>query len=132
MASDKTTIQRAFNTHFIEFLNDIVSIYPDNLEIVSARDSFETIKKMNPTAIIKAWYIHAYLPYAEVIDKGDLSYFFEKDYSSDLKTVQNTDEILKIIDRVREPLRGMSDKNKEHTTDYLKNLNKLSAVYAQL
>jgi hypothetical protein len=130
--SDKTTVMRAFNTHFVEFIDDILNIYPDSIEIAAAKTSFETFRKMNPSAIIKAWYLYVYVPYSNYIEAGDLSFFFEKDYSNDLDYVANSDEVLKMIDRVRNPLRQLSESNKEQTKKYLKNLNKLSIVYHQL
>jgi len=125
--SDKTTIMRAFNNHFTELLDDIIGIYPDNVEVLTAKKSFETFRKMNPSSIIKAWHLYVYLPYSKYIEDGDLSFFFEKDYSSEL----DSDEVLKMIERVRTPFRQMSDSDKEQTKKYLKNLNKLSVVYSQ-
>jgi hypothetical protein len=127
---DKISVQRAFNNHFFEFFGDISTVFPENIEIASAKNSFETIKKMNPSAIIKAWYNFIYIPYNDIISDGNLSFFFDKDYSSDLSHLKNSDEFLKIIEKVREPLRNMDDKNKEHSAKYLKNLNKLSYLYS--
>ena len=132
MATDKSTIMRAFNTHFMEFLEDVSSIYPENNDIHSAKNSFETIKRMNPTAIIKVWYTFVYSPYKDVIDAGDVSFFFEKDYSKDLSHLGNADDILKTIEKVRRPIQCMSNENKDHTKAYLQNLSKLSAVYSSL
>ena len=53
--ADKSTLSRAFNTHLLEFLDDIIRIYPDNQDIAKAKTSIETIKKANPAIIIKAW-----------------------------------------------------------------------------
>jgi len=127
--SDKSTIIRAFNTHFFDFLDDVISIFPTNNEIAVARNSFETIKKANPTAILKAWYKHVYMPYKEVIDKGDVTFFFEKDYGSDLAMLKNSNEIMNIIDKVREPLLSMNEVNKKHSAKYIQNLSQLSIVY---
>jgi hypothetical protein len=130
--TDKITIQRAFNSHFIELMNDIVSIYPDNVEIISAKNSFESIKRLNPTTVIKAWHKFINIPYGSEIENGNLSFFFEKDYQTDLSHLNNVDEILKIIDKVRGPLQNMTNINKEHTGTYLKNLGKLSLIYSNL
>lgn len=130
--NNKTTILRAFNTHFFEFMDDIISIYPDNNEIASARVSFDTIKRANPTAIAKVWFTFVYSPYIEVIEKGEISFFFEKDYSSDLVTLANASEIMNIIDKIRGPIKSMDEKNKVHTTKYIQNLSKLSIVYNDL
>jgi len=130
--TDKPTISRAFNTHLLEFLNDIIGIYPDNQEIAQAKSSFETIKRANPSIIIKAWFKHVYSPYKDVIDSGNISFFFEKDYSQDVQSFSNASDIIKIIDKIRGPINGMNSSNKDHCTEYVKNLSKLSALYSTM
>ena len=127
--TDKSTVLRAFNKHFFEFIEDIIRILPDEPEIVKAKVSLENIKKMNPTIICKTWFRLVYSPYKEVIDNGDISFFFEKDYSSDLDNVPNAAEIMGIIDKIRMPIKSMDEGNKGHCTKYIQNLSKLSTVY---
>lgn len=127
--SDKSTISRAFNKHFFEFLEDVVRILPNDPEISKAVASFETIKKMNPTILIKSWFTHVHTPYHDVIEKGDITFFFDKDYNKDLNGVSKADEIIALIDKIRMPIKTMDDTNKEHCTKYIQNLSKLSAVY---
>jgi hypothetical protein len=74
---------------------------PENKEIIYAKTSFETIKRFNPTVVIKTWYKHIFLPYKQVIDSGDLSFFINKDYSEDLSIVMNSTEIINMIDNIR-------------------------------
>lgn len=128
--SDKTMIMKAFNTHFFDFMNDIIRVFPENENIIIAKNSFEMIKKANPTSIIKVWYSHIYLKYADVIDAGNVDFFFDKDYSEDLATMSNSKDIMKIIDNIREPLRNTSVANKEHSAEYIKNLTKLAKAYS--
>ena len=130
--SDKTTISKAFNTHLFEMLDDIITIYPESVEINTAKTSLESIKKMNPTTIIKVWYNFVFLRYQTEIESGNLSFFFEKDYKEDLSNLNNNDTVLKLIDNVRAPLKNMSEENKQHTVCYLQNLNKLSQMYQVL
>lgn len=127
--TDKTTILKAFNNHFFDFLADIVRVFPDNQDLAVAKTSFETIKKANPTIILKAWKTYVYTPYKDVIDGGDITYFLEKDYSSDLSILANSGEIMKIIDKLRQPIKEMDDANKEHSIKYIQNLSKLSILY---
>ena len=127
--TDKTTYSRAFNTHFFEFIDDIISIFPENTDIKTAKVSFETIKRANPTILIKIWFTHVYTQYKETIDAGDISYFINKDYKDDLSTLGNSGELLNIIDKLREPLRSMSATSLEHSTKYIQNLCKLSTLY---
>jgi hypothetical protein len=130
--ADKSTLLRTFNTHLFEFLDDIIRIFPDNLDIQTAKTSFQTIKRANPTAIIKVWFSYVYMPYREVIDSGDIQFFFQKDYSEDLSVLQNSGEIVKIIDTLREPVSNMSETEKAFTMKYLQNLSKLSMMYNSL
>ena len=130
--ADKSTVMRAFNTHLFEFLDDIITILPGNVEIQTAKNAFQTIKKANPTAIIKVWYSHIYSPYRAVIETGKIDFFFEKDYSSDLADLRNAGEVMKIIDTLREPVRNMSEQQKGFTMKYLQNLSKISLIYSGL
>lgn len=130
--ADKSTVSKAFNTHLFEMLDDIIRIYPESEEISTAKVSLENIKRLNPTTIIKVWYKYVYLSYKTEIETGNLSFFFDKDYSEDLSNLKNNDQVLKLIDNVRSPLKTMSDENKEHTVCYLKNLNKLAILYQSL
>ena len=127
--SDKTTILRAFNTHFFEFIDDILRIFPENRELKDAKTAFELFKKFNPTSIIKSWQMFVYAPYKDVIDSGNLEFFFNKDYSQDLTNFANAGEIMKTIDVLREPIRNMTPENKNHCMNYIKNLCKLSSMY---
>jgi hypothetical protein len=127
---DKSTLLRTFNTHLFEFLDDIIGIFPNNTELQIAKTSFQTIKRANPTAIAKVWYSYVYAPYRNVIDSGDIQFFFQKDYSEDLSILQNSNEIIKMIDTLREPVSKMSETEKGFTMKYIQNLSKLSMMYS--
>jgi hypothetical protein len=127
--TDKSTLLRAFNTHMSDFLSDIISIYPENTDIVQARTTLDTVKKANPSLVVKAWFKHVYMPYKDVIDSGNINFFFEKDYSQDVQSLANAADIMKMIDKLRGPIKGMDDTNKEHCAKYIQNLSKISALY---
>ena len=129
---DKSTVSKAFNKHFFDFLSDLQGIFPDSKEIMFAKTSFETIKRLNTTAIIKAWYTSVSLPYGDEISNGNIDFFINKDYSADLADVNKNDEIIKMIERIRQPIATTTDTNKEHCLRYLQNLNKLSIAYQNL
>lgn len=130
--ADKSTLMRAFNKHFFDFLDDIINIYPENNEIKYARTSFDTIKRANPTLILKAWFTFVYQPYKDVIEEGNIDFFFEKDYGGDLANLANSNDIMKMIDKIRAPIKAMDDSNKAHSAKYIQNLSKLSIAYSSL
>jgi hypothetical protein len=129
MATDKITLLRAFNNQFFDFLDEIIRIFPENREIKDARTTFEFIKKANPSAIVKSWQIYVYAKYKDVIDQGNLDFFFEKDYADDLVYMANAKEIMKTIDIIRAPIKTMSDESKATSLEYIKILCKLSNLY---
>lgn len=131
MSAGKSTLLKTFNTQFFALLDDILLIFPDNLDIAAGRKSFETIKRANPTIIIKVWMTHVYTPYRQSIDDGDIEYFINKDYGSDLNSVSNVQDVMKVIDTIREPIRSMDDVNKGHTIKYIQVLSKLSELYSK-
>ena len=130
--SDKSTILRTFNTHFFEFIDDISNIFPNNTDLLTARKSFDTIKKANPTIILKSWNSFVYSPYIDKIEAGNINFFFEKNYESDLNHLANGGEVMKIIDSFRDPVKNMSDVNKGYTMKYIQNLSKLSVLYMSM
>lgn len=129
MSAGKITVQRAFNTHFFEFLDDVIAILPDNVDLIASRKSFELYKKANPTLLVKLWYSYIYAPYASVIDDGNLDFFIDKDYSGDVSDLANSRDILNAIDTLRKPIKEMGDINRAHALEYVQNLCKLSNLY---
>lgn len=129
---DKSSLLKAFNQHFFEFLEDIIRIYPENKDITDGRTTFEFFKKANPTSIIKAWHQFVTLKYDATIENGNIDYFLEKDYKDDLNHMGNANEVMEIVDRLRVPMRSMSTESKASSLKYLQNLCKLSKMYSAM
>jgi hypothetical protein len=120
----------AFNKQFTEFIDDIYRIFPENSDIQTARNMFSTIRMANPKLISIIWHKHITGPYAEVIERGDIDFFLNKDYVNDLAS-PNTDpggKIAEGIDRLREPIKSMGHSNKQISMKYIQNLTKLSQI----
>lgn len=127
----KSTFVKAFNSLLTSLLDDIQTIFPQNDEIQLAKSTFESVLKLNATAIIRSWYSLVYSKYADRIDSGDISFFIDKDYGSDLDNVAQSEQINVMINKLRDPIRSMDDTNKGHTMDYIQKLSKLSVAYNQ-
>lgn len=128
MNIDKSMIIKSFNAHFLDFINDIGIVFPERSDIQSARKALEMIRHANPIILIRVWYNRIYIPYAKEIAAGDITFFFDKDYTNDIVT-PNSHNVLEIINKIREPIREMSDSSRTHTMTYIQNLSKLSALY---
>jgi len=129
MSLNKANILTIFNTHFIEFIEDIISIFPSNIDLVTVKNFFLLIRKTNPRLLITVFYTHVVLKYQTYINNGSIDYFIEKDYTEDLSQNNNSDKIISAINRLREPIKLMDEKNKLNTIKYLQNLCKLSSSY---
>ena len=127
---DKTTILKAFNNQFEEFLEDVELLFPDNRDIKTSKTGLLMLRKANPKKIVSVWYRYVCLKYEDEIEKENLGYFLTKDYSSDIKMDEGaTDKVMEGIDKIREPLRQLEPDNRKKTLQYLKNLNQLSKIY---
>jgi len=124
-----SNIVTGFNDHFMEFVTDIENVFPDDHDILVAKNSLLTIRKANPKMIIKIWYTFIVSKYKDQIDSGDISFFINKDYSDDLTSSQNSIKIIGCINRLKEPIKNMSKENQEKTMKYIQNLTKLSDIY---
>jgi hypothetical protein len=122
-------ILTAFNDHFVEFISDVQSVFPKNADVLTAKNSLGMIRKANPKMIIKIWKSNIVDKYRPQIENGDISFFIEKDYSSDLSKAEYSDKIMEGIDRLRDPIKQMSEENQQKTMKYIQNLTKLCILY---
>jgi hypothetical protein len=122
-------ILTAFNDHFVEFVTDIQNVFPEDHDILVAKNSLLTIRKANPRMIVKIWNTYIVGKYKDKIENGDISFFINKDYSQDLLYANNPDKIIESIDRLRMPIKAMNAEDQSKTMKYIQNLTKLAAIY---
>jgi hypothetical protein len=126
---DKSNILKVFNDHFVDFLNDIQSVFPNDSDIQASKTTLLAIKKMNPRLIIKIWNEHIVKKYKNQILNADLSFFIDKDYSDDLNDMDDASNIANKINKLREPIKNMGKENQDKCMKYIQNLTKLSELY---
>jgi len=120
-----------FNEHLVEFFDDIQSIFPDNADILTGKNSLLMFKKINPALIIRIWATYIASVYATQIENNDLTFFIGKDYSTDLVYTSNAEKTMEIINRLRGPISQMNEAEQTKTMKYIKNLSKLSMLHVQ-
>jgi hypothetical protein len=126
-----TNLVTVFNDHFSEFVDDIQSVFPDDADILTAKNALIAIRKANPKLIVKIWTNYVYAPYKQQIESGNIEFFLTKDYSNDLSKNDNADKIMESIDRLRKPIKDMSPENQAKTMKYIQNLSKLAMLVPQ-
>ncbi len=125
------SILTAFNEHFIDFINDIQNVFPDDVDILTAKNALLAIRKANPKMIVKIWKTFIVNKYQSEIEAGNLDFFMNKDYSSDVAGSDNSDKIMEAINRLRGPVSQMSPDNQAKTMKYIQNLTKLAILCPQ-
>lgn len=123
-----SNILTAFNDHFLEFLNDVQSVFPEDADVLTAKNALSAIRKANPKMIVKIWKTYIAEKYKDKILAGDIAFFIDKNYGSDVSTAQNSDKIIDSINRLREPIRNMGLDNQAKVMKYIQNLTKLSEL----
>ena len=83
--SDKKFIQKAFIKHLKEFYDDLILLYPDNLELKTGRTWIKSLEFMNPSFIPKGWHVWVTKPYGVQILNGDLNTMLNKNFTEDFK-----------------------------------------------
>jgi len=129
---NSSQILKTFNDHFIEFVSDVQSVFPENVDLLTAKNAFLAIRKANPRIIVKIFKAQVADPYQKEIDVGNLSFFIVKDYANDLVEADNSKQIMDAIDGLRNPVKQMDAENQAKVMKYLQNLKKLAIIYESM
>ena len=122
-------IQKAFNKHFIEFIDDIANYFTDRLEIQTTANALRAMRKANPKLIISVWKTSVADIYEDKINHGDINFFITKEYSTDLKGMDTSSDVLRGIDKIRKPIQEMPKEDQDKAMKYVQNLCKLCNLY---
>lgn len=121
-----SSVLKAFNNHLLEFIEDVIRIFPDNLDIKTGKTFIEGVKKVNPKKIITYWRDNILALYETEILEGDITFFVNKDYKNDIGSEAQT---LKVLEDIRGLVKETTQDNKDKAMKYLQNLTKLCKLY---
>ena len=122
-------IQKAFNKHFIEFVDDIANYFTDNVEIQTTATALRAIRKANPKIIIGVWKNNIVDVYDSEIEAGDIAFFIAKEYTKDVEGYEGKDDVLNGIEKIRKPIKEMPVEDQQKAMKYIQNLSKLCKLY---
>ena len=128
---DQSHILKTFNDHFIEFIEDIIKVFPENSDLVAIKNSFINFRKLNPKLVLGVFRTYVVDKYSGEIDSKNIDFFINKNYESDLQDNSSSSMIIEKIDKLRDPVREMSEDNQQKVLKYLQNLKKLCLLYNQ-
>jgi hypothetical protein len=115
----------AFNDQFQEFVNHVNALFPNDIDILTTKNALMATRKANPKIIVKIWKKCIVEKYKTEIESGNIEFFINKDYSSDI-TSSNSDKIIQGINRLRAPIKDMDVENQQKTMKYIQILTKIA------
>ena len=131
MSSQNTILLKAFNKHLFEFIDETIKVFPHNKDLIKSREYLDTLKKGNPTIIIKIWNQKVNTLYKKEIDDGNIEYFLNTDYSEDLGENQVDKDILNVFENsFRKPMKDLDENSKQAFLKYFQLLSNLSEKYS--
>jgi hypothetical protein len=124
----QTGLVKAFNDHFAEFVDDVQRVFPEDADILTAKNSILLARKANPRILLRIWKFFIVSKYQHVIESGNIDFFINKDYSQDLTQMECADKIMEAIDRLRTPIKMMNAVDQQTSMKYIQNLTKISLL----
>lgn len=128
---DKSVYLKAFNNQFVEFLEDVERVIPNNSDVITAKNALLRLKKANPKLILSGWYNWVAVRFSKEIENGDYNFFINKDYSEEWKGSEKEGVILEAIERMRSIVNQCDEASKETALQYVSNLCGLSKIYME-
>jgi hypothetical protein len=122
-------ILKLFNKQLSDLLEEVCLLFPEYKDIKKAQSAMKILIKGNPKLTIMLWKEHVSNDYQTEILNGDVNFFLTKDYRKDAEKIEQGDQILSLVDKLREPMKNMGKENQNKTMKYIQNMTKLSLLY---
>lgn len=122
------TLKELFCNQLLEFIDDILRVFPNNLDLKTGKTFIVGLTKVSKRKLIGIWKTSVVDVYEEAIMNGDKEYFINKDYTDDLGE-GGTDKMMSVIEDIRGLIRNTSEENKDKAIKYLQNLTKICKLY---
>ena len=136
MTTSNLQVMKTFLLQFNEFLEDILRIFPDDKDLITAKVYFDGIRKINPRLIINYWKYLIAEKYNDAVEGNNIDFFIDKDYENDIEDIATNRSwegdysyINEKICIIRDRVRDQNEANKKITMKYIVNLTRLSKLY---
>lgn len=108
----------AFTDLVLRFNDELIELYPNEIEFKTGKTAIQLIKKTNPRMLLQIFktYIE---PYREKVMNKDESFFMNKNYEEDTGSYQN---ILMLIGRLKEKWEDIGEDNQTAIWKYIQTL----------
>ena len=122
------SLKEVFCTQLLEFMDDILRVFPNNLDLRTGKTFIIGLTKVSKKKLIGIWKTSVVDFYEDAIMNGNKEYFINKDYSEEWGE-GGTDKRMNVVEDVRILIRNTSEENKDKAIKYLQNLTKICKLY---
>jgi hypothetical protein len=131
---DKKQVLETFNKHFNEFLDDVCQVFPENGDIPLMKKAISILNMMSKKHLISTFKSSIVDPYSKEIKNGDISFFINKDYKSDLENggFSTSNMIIDKIEQLKLLVKEMREVDQQKSLQYIQNLTELCNIYYSL
>lgn len=124
---DKSLILAGFKSQLKQFLDDLLLVFPTDVDVRTGANALSLLIKTNPVKVIEVWR-NRIVPYSGQIEGGEVDFFLNKNYDNDINMASKS-TVLSVIERLRAPVQSLGPENKNKTMKYLQNLTQLTQLY---
>jgi hypothetical protein len=125
MAS-KPVLMNAVFDQFTSFVNELIEMYPDDVDFSLFANSLKLLKSTNPSLLIKYVYENTSQFEEQILNK-DEKFFVNYSFS---EYSDNVD--LNIFSKLKQYVENMSPQSKENVWKYIQNIYRLSKAISNM
>lgn len=123
------SLVKLFNSQFTDFLQDMISVFPEDKDIKTAKFMHSNMCSLTPSVPIKLWYSNIYVNYYDDLEKDGFNSLYTKNFEDVVNTYDDANTILEMIHLIKTRATTLSDSNKDKVLQYMINLCKISKMY---
>lgn len=133
MEVQKSVLVKVFAEQVEELYLDMLKVYPDHLNIKTGLTIVQQLKKFNPKLMIRSYNDAVNQKYYDIIVKGDIDFFMNKNYVDDCEKFgldkQDAKSQADWIETIKELARDLEDDNKKKLIKYFQNFSRICKMY---
>jgi hypothetical protein len=114
MASNRAIIAQCFNKKLDEFLADLISVFPEDSDFRTFKNSFNVLKNIDERKGI-SMYVQYVAPFREAIRTRDERFFLSTDYND----IAGNNNVSELVDKLKGLWVQMNADNKESVWKYI-------------
>ena len=133
MEVQKSVLVKVFAEQVEELYLDMLQVYPNHLNIKTGLTIVQQLKRFNPKLMIRSYNEAVNNIYYEIIVKGDIDFFINKDYVEDCKRTGYDDNSAKSqadwIETIKNLARELEKENQRKLIKYFQNFSRICKMY---